>query len=292
MNRIIWDHECTLKPQSFEETIGFSIDSPYNICFKRFLSDDIVPLHYAKTMEILFCDNLIGNIFIEDTTYELGGKQVFVIPPNIVHSNEVRICDGEMIVLKISISDLSHYFHLDHYFKLCDCTIEQMSQFIPNYQECRKYVEYMVENDEDLAQCLSYLLRLLLFFTKHKDSKRSYSSDSNLNNAGMQALISWTEAHYHEKIKLDDVAALFGYSKYYFCSLFKSLTGITYFNYLNSVRISNACLQLKDGKSVQDVSIACGFESCSYFIQIFKRIHHITPRQYVERSNTIFLEPK
>ena len=68
-----------------------------------------------------------------------------------------------------------------------------------------------------------------------------------------------------------------GYSKYHFCSRFKSLTGMTYLNYLNSVRVRRACLLLQQGESVQAVCRATGFENVSYFIQMFKKIRHVTP---------------
>ena len=75
-----------------------------------------------------------------------------------------------------------------------------------------------------------------------------------------------------------------GYSKYHFCSRFKSLTGITYMNYLNSVRVSHACLMLQNGESVQAVGQSVGFENSSYFTQVFKRIQHMTPHEYACRQ--------
>ena len=82
------------------------------------------------------------------------------------------------------------------------------------------------------------------------------------------------------RITIDEVAKRTGYSKYHFCSRFKSLTGMTYLNYLNSVRVSYACQLLQQGESVQAVCRATGFENVSYFIQMFKKIQHVTPYQY------------
>ena len=281
MQKIIYDYDCLKRPNTFEEQDAFSEEAPYSICFKRFPTNDIVPLHYAKAIEILFCENLSGTLFIEDTTYELGGKQVFIIPPKIVHSNDIRACSGEMIVLKISLPHFSHYMHLDRYFSLFNCSIEKAVRICPDYDGCRKFLNTLIARDADLAFCIPTLLSLVHHFTLY-EAQKSSAAPPSLNNAGLQALVSWTDAHFHEKIKLDDVAAFMGYSKHHFCSVFKSLTGMTYFNYLNAVRISNACLLLSAGKSVQEVSVACGFESPSYFIQVFKRAQLMTPLAYRE----------
>ena len=93
-------------------------------------------------------------------------------------------------------------------------------------------------------------------------------------------MIRWTNENFARKITIDEVASMTGYSKYHFCSRFKSLTGMTYLNYLNSVRVRRACLLLQQGESVQAVCRATGFENVSYFIQMFKKIRHVTPHQY------------
>ena len=40
-------------PDGFEEHFFFSAEMPYTISIKQFLTEDIVPLHYAETIEIL-----------------------------------------------------------------------------------------------------------------------------------------------------------------------------------------------------------------------------------------------
>ena len=86
---------------------------------------------------------------------------------------------------------------------------------------------------------------------------------------------------------IHDIAQISGYSKYHFCSRFKALTGMTYMHYLNTVRVSKACIMLRSGESVQNVCRNCGFENVSHFIQLFKRIQHITPHQYAVQVRTL-----
>ena len=64
------------------------------------------------------------------------------------------------------------------------------------------------------------------------------------------------------------------------------MTGTTYKNYLNSVRMSNACLLLQEGLSVQEVCLKCGFENVSYFVQVFKKLQRLTPYQYASQRRS------
>ena len=47
-------------PNSFEEQVQFSEEMPYRINIKRYQAEDIVPLHYADSIEILLCEALCG----------------------------------------------------------------------------------------------------------------------------------------------------------------------------------------------------------------------------------------
>jgi len=58
---------------------------------------------------------------------------------------------------------------------------------------------------------------------------------------------------------------------------------MTYLNYLNSVRVRRACILLQKGETVQSVCRASGFENVSYFIQMFRKIQHMTPSQYARQ---------
>ena len=102
-------------PNSFEEQVQFSEEMPYRINIKRFQAEDIVPLHYADSIEILLCEDLCGEIVIDANRYPLGGRQMFVIPPYTIHSNSIRICDGTMYVFKIGFREMDRYIHVENY---------------------------------------------------------------------------------------------------------------------------------------------------------------------------------
>lgn len=268
-------------PNGFEEQLAFSPQMPYTVRIKEFDGEDIVPLHYAETIEILLCENLCGEIVIDNRHYRLGGQQLFVIPPYTVHANTIRPGDGRMFVFKINFREMDRYLNAAAILALGGCRIEQLAYFCPEYAAVRAIVDGLIAHDGDLAQCLVYIAQLFSVLSRHTDETRSAdAAHSRFKSSSLQELIRWTDENYARRISIEEVAAMTGYSKYHFCSRFKAQTGMTYLNYLNSVRVSHACLMLRNGEPVNAVCRSCGFENVSYFIQVFKRIRHATPRQY------------
>lgn len=268
-------------PNGFEENFDYAKEAPYTLRIKQFQEENIVPLHYAKTMEVLVCDGLKGQVIIDNNRYTLGGEQVFVIPPYTVHSNSIEICDGTQYVFKVSFSALEHYVNIPHLLEDSGRPLQNLSYVCPEYGAVKELIDKLIRLDGDLCACLPVVMQLFELFSRYQTPGRETGRDSSrLNSDSLQTLINWTQENYMKKISLDQVARMMGYSKFYFCNRFKELTGITYLSYLNSVRVSNACLRLQNGQPVQKVCADCGFENVSYFIQVFKRVQHITPHQY------------
>lgn len=279
-------------PDGFEEHFFFSKEMPYTVSIKQFLSEDIVPLHYAETIEILLCDQLCGEIVIGSRHFELGGHQLFVIPPFTVHANNIRPGIGTMYVFKLHPGHLGHYLNVEHIFALQGCTLAQLRYDCPAFDEVLEVVARLMKFDGDLGRCLGPLADLFSILARHRSPEQTTGGEQGrFRDSSLQELIRWTNQNYARKISIDEVARMTGYSKYHFCSRFKSLTGMTYLGYLNSVRVRHACLLLQKGESVQDVCRATGFENVSYFIQMFKKIRHMTPHQYACQHRSEPSEP-
>ena len=90
--------------------------------------------------------------------------------------------------------------------------------------------------------------------------------------------------HYQEDLTLEDLAEPCGMSPYYFCRIFKAVTGCTPVAYLNEYRISKAEILLRSSEiGISDIALAVGFADVCYFSRCFKRLRGVSPKQY--RSN-------
>lgn len=82
-------------------------------------------------------------------------------------------------------------------------------------------------------------------------------------------------------ITIDSVCKRFNYSKSHISHLFKKNSGMGLREYINNLRIKDACYLLKNSHlSVSEIAYLVGFADVSYFIVVFKKITKKTPAQY------------
>jgi len=66
-----------------------------------------------------------------------------------------------------------------------------------------------------------------------------------------------------------------------FCKFFKRITGKTFSDYVNEVRIANVCNQLMaTDKQVAEIAYSNGFETLTYFNRVFLRKKKMRPGSY------------
>lgn len=267
---------------AFKEHKEFQKNIPWTVIESRFEKDSSVALHYADTIEILLIDGAEGEVRIGGRRFELSGKQVFFIPPETVHSMEYKKSGGKMKNIKLSLEGFSEFINIEAIFMSVGKKLSDIS-FCPDcYEEVKKYADKLAET-EDICPALCAVIGIFSVLMNYCENYDEISKGEKtaLENSELKEIIKWTNIHYSEKILIETVAEKMGYSKFYFCAKFRAATGITYHAYLNGVRISKACLLLKNNFSVAEAADKCGFCDSSYFISAFKKIKGITPRQYI-----------
>ncbi len=88
---------------------------------------------------------------------------------------------------------------------------------------------------------------------------------------------------YREPLTIGDLAARFNYSESSLYRLFRQSLGISFLEYLTSVRLNVACgMLMKREKSVMEIADLCGFSTYGNFYRIFKERMGTTPTAYQE----------
>jgi AraC-like DNA-binding protein len=251
---------------------------PWSVVYQEYHSATISTPHYAETVEILLYDGINGNAYIGGRRFSLSGKKVFYISPQTVHSFEYQPSDGHALVVKLHPAMLKEFIDIDRVLSEYGFTLSSLDVCYENHDDFLETVKGLSESD-DLTLSLSLVSSLLGLLVK-SSLKKNDQVQSERSGGVINEIIAWTGENYGSEFSLGDVAERFGYTKSYFCDMFKAKTGITYIKYLNTVRISAACSLLKSGIPVNQVSRLCGFETDSYFIQLFKKTIGVTPKQY------------
>jgi AraC-like DNA-binding protein len=88
----------------------------------------------------------------------------------------------------------------------------------------------------------------------------------------------YIDKHYAEQLRVDECASSACMSYSYFSRCFSQITGKSFKEYLNSVRINHAERELySTDKPITEIALDNGFNDASYFISVYRSIKGITP---------------
>jgi len=87
--------------------------------------------------------------------------------------------------------------------------------------------------------------------------------------------------HQTEDLSLSEVARAVNTSTFYFCKIFKKLTGVNFTDYVSRIRIEKSKnLLLNPNLRVSEIAFEVGFQSLTHFNRVFKKILGQSPTEY------------
>lgn len=97
----------------------------------------------------------------------------------------------------------------------------------------------------------------------------------------LQRVFDHIDNHYNEPVSTESMAKLCGMSYSYFSRFFKKSMGRNFSEYVNSIRVSKAeHLLATTDLPITEVALEVGFSTSSYFIEQFKQVKSVTPKQF------------
>lgn len=135
-----------------------------------------------------------------------------------------------------------------------------------------KIIDYM-KSRYYLYEIISYLSQQ---FSGFMNQIGNYSSDGVLDD-----ILHYIQLNYHENLKLETIAPIFGYNSSYLGKLFTKKTGDSFNTYLDKVRIEQAKELLRNPElKVYEVAERVGYRNVDYFHKKFKKNIGNSPAEY------------
>ena len=109
--------------------------------------------------------------------------------------------------------------------------------------------------------------------------------NTSVENTGLieqfKIVLDYVNKNYDQDISVAQMAKMCNMSYSYFSRMFKLIMKQGFREYLNFVRIKKSELLLfKTDLSITEIAIRTGFSSSSYYIQQFKIVKKISPKQF------------
>lgn len=130
------------------------------------------------------------------------------------------------------------------------------------------------------------VVRLLSIFAEHLSmiSNQVVTQQRNAEPPAITKAKEFIRQNQTEDLSLGQVAKAVNTSTFYFCKMFKKVTGLNFTDYLSRLRIEKAKnLLLNPNLRVSEIAFEVGFQSLTHFNRVFKRIVGQAPTEYRNR---------
>lgn len=147
--------------------------------------------------------------------------------------------------------------------------------------EMKDHLTYLLEHPDGSDMALLGHLMLFLNAMLENSSAALKSSSGNLKNFYVREALNFIEQNYTQNITSEDVAQWCNLNRSYLGKLFKEIMNTTIQDFLIRYRLNKACEMMKNKDiKLQDVAAANGYPNQFYFSKMFKKVYHMTPREW------------
>jgi len=239
---------------------------------------------------------------LETSTADLTAGDVFILPPNRVHFIEMP--DGEVDFYSLSFT--SDYFQ----------SVKEANKLVLDFllylqREQTERIEPKVSlSYEDTIFTNALFKRIMLEFSDNKTGKNEIIKESvsvllslfarvyfeenvpalpaRENRQLVMHSIEYIKNHFDEDITLSEIVRRSAMSKTNFCTIFSSITGMPFKEYLNRYRIERAAELIAAGEKVSVAGNDCGYGDFSTFYRNFKKYMEMSPSEFArKKQNTV-----
>jgi len=143
-------------------------------------------------------------------------------------------------------------------------------------------IEYFTKPKGYVNMLRAYLVQLLTKIFRILESSNSNQGIGSYKSEIIKKAVEFLKDNYSSQyLNMEEVAMKSFLSRSYFSRLFKDVTGQNFSEYLQNLRISEACILLKTtDRKITDIISDVGFKDVKHFNQLFKKITGKTPREY------------
>jgi AraC-like DNA-binding protein len=259
-----------------------------------------VPWHQHAEVELILFKEGYGTSFIGNYVGEFQKGDIFFLGPDLPHT--FQKANKDLFVSAVVIQFQENFWGTS-FISLPECKslkelFEASLHGLKITGSTKHFLYDIISGLENLSG-LSRIIRLaecLHLIEENKEYKILSSHEAKEFNAHNKERIDniyqYTIEHYYEPITLEKVASIAAMSVPAFCNYFKKTTRKTYIEFLNDVRIDNACKLLVDTeKCITDICYNSGFNTLANFNRQFYKVKQVTPSHYRKmfRNNLVIL---
>ncbi|MBQ8541794.1 MAG: helix-turn-helix domain-containing protein [Clostridia bacterium] len=260
----------------YEEFKGFSVER------KRFTQTHTMGVpHYHHAYEIFLPVEGMMTLLIGDEIIATDNTNVIVTQKGIPHGNFSK-SEHERVVIYFD-DDFLNMFLTEHSKKALLSSFERKIVTPDKYamkrlREITKKLEDIFLTKETLPEIFVLLNEMLIII---HNSPNAQKQEIHRINSTLGSILTFITLRFSEIQSVKELSERFFISEAYLCRLFKDGMGVTVTEYINTLRINEACDRLKNSEhTMTEIAADVGYNSYTYFCKIFKKLVGESPYEY------------
>jgi len=265
------------------------------------------PLQFHPELEILLVIQGTGTLFVGDSISHFTPGDIVIIGKNVPHvwySDEKYTKNDNNLISEIIFVLFKTEIFGEQFWQL-----PELKSILKLIQLSKRGIKLTGKISEEITSLMlvisnsngfnriTLLFRILEIIASRNEylflSSPTVQSTINENDSiRLNKVYKYVINNYYQEITLRKVAEIANFSIPAFCRYSKNRTSKSFIQFLNEIRISQACRMLtEDDQSVATICYACGYTNVSYFIKQFKAKTCLTPLRYKKKytaSNYFF----
>ncbi len=247
-------------------------------------------LHYHPEFQITAIIKGEGLFYAGNNMSDFTDTEVLMIGANVPHllKNSIGV-NQEVKGISLFFDDFSfgrHFFDINELSNIKSLLLDS-NRVIKITGDLKAVINNKILSTVSLEKeqlIITFLEILSLIYQADKTyiNEQQYQLLLNENEGGrLNEVLAYTFKHVKQEITIEQVAKIAYLSRSQFSSFFKLHTGKTYIQFLNELRIENACILLRNGNfTIEQICYEVGFQNVSNFVRQFKKVKNVTPSNY------------
>lgn len=241
-----------------------------------------------------------GKAFVGDYIGEFRPGSLFLTGPNLPHN---WITDTAKTSPPVELRDMMVQFSQENIAKLSEA-FSEFHEMNAMFELAKSGIEFIGFDQKLARKCLEDIretrgserivlfLKLLVHVNEHSDKKplsvvTIAQPEGTSRQARIGDVVDYITNNFSKDFSLDFVAEMAGMSTATFSRNFQRITGNKFVEFVNRVRISQACSMLyATDEQISAICIEVGFQNLANFNRHFLKLKHMTPSAYRELAQS------
>lgn len=234
--------------------------------------------HIHPHLELIYLIRGESVAVADNQTVPFCAGELYISFPNQIHYYQAAPIEGILIIVAAELfPDLLDVFRKNIPIHPIICK----DQLPPDIRQRMETICRCINAAEPLQHIaangyMQSLLAELLTVLPMTNLQNDHNSVTNV--------LLYCLEHYREPLSLDILAQQLHLNKYYISHIFMERLNISFSDFVNSLRVENACRQLSGGCSITQAAYESGFNSIRSFNRNFLKFKSLSPREFIRNT--------